>query len=558
MSTVYNGAELGYNVRGSINVPLTDTLAIRASGFTREDPGYIDNPVLHIDGINREQVSGARLAALWKPDDSVSLKLSAMFQDTQQDGSSDVNFGPGLGDLQQNYPPGVGGYNQQDQAYSAILTAHFGGFDLTSLTGYNIHEFNDSWDFTPYFAGLTQTYSPATAPLGDTPVTVKQAIHKVSQEIRLSGSAGQRFDWLVGTFFTHEDTTRNEHILAEDQASGAIVGEWADWIAPYVYQESAAFADFTYHFTDRFDVQIGGREGHMTVTNKPETDLGLFDTVIDKHTSPLVDPEISASANVFTYLVTPRFRISPDVMVYARFASGYQPGGPNTFGEVGVPQSYSPDTTRNYELGVKGDFLDHTLSVDASVYYIQWRDIQISLQNGVISYTGNGSGAKSEGVELSVTSRPLTGLAISSWVSYDDAVLTQDFGPNSPTYGISGDRLPNSSRWSGNFSVQQNFPVGRATGFVGGTYSYVGDRLGLFQPVPTPPTVAPPQRQYYPSYSVIDLRAGTQFESWTVALYGSNLADKRGLIGGGIGAYPFTGFSYIRPRTIGVNLTKAF
>jgi len=38
MSTVYNGAELGYNVRASINVPLTDTIAIRASGFTRVDP----------------------------------------------------------------------------------------------------------------------------------------------------------------------------------------------------------------------------------------------------------------------------------------------------------------------------------------------------------------------------------------------------------------------------------------------------------------------------------------------------------------------------------------
>src|SRR5580704_13705937 len=46
ISDVYNGNQLGYNVRGSINVPLSDAVAVRASGFTREDPGYIDNPSL--------------------------------------------------------------------------------------------------------------------------------------------------------------------------------------------------------------------------------------------------------------------------------------------------------------------------------------------------------------------------------------------------------------------------------------------------------------------------------------------------------------------------------
>src|SRR6202012_4446346 len=48
VSDVSHGAELGYNVRGSINVPLSDTFAMRASAFTREDPGYVDNPVLGI------------------------------------------------------------------------------------------------------------------------------------------------------------------------------------------------------------------------------------------------------------------------------------------------------------------------------------------------------------------------------------------------------------------------------------------------------------------------------------------------------------------------------
>ena len=62
---VYNGAGLGYSARGSVNVPLSDTLALRASGFVREDPGYIDNPILHINGINEAHAGeGPALGAL--------------------------------------------------------------------------------------------------------------------------------------------------------------------------------------------------------------------------------------------------------------------------------------------------------------------------------------------------------------------------------------------------------------------------------------------------------------------------------------------------------------
>jgi iron complex outermembrane receptor protein len=109
-SSVYNGAQLGYNMRGSVNVPLSDSLAVRASAFTRLDPGYIDNPVRGIDGVNEARASGGRLAALWRPSEVFSLKLSALYQQIKGDGSSDVDLQPGLGDLQQNYLRGIGEY----------------------------------------------------------------------------------------------------------------------------------------------------------------------------------------------------------------------------------------------------------------------------------------------------------------------------------------------------------------------------------------------------------------------------------------------------------------
>src|SRR5262249_44196132 len=143
-------------------------------------------------------------------------------------------------------------------------------------------------------------------------------------------------------------------------ADGTYAGEDFDQSLPAEYKEYAAFTDLTYHFTERFDVQVGGRESKITATT----------------------PTREAKANAFTYLFTPRLKLSPDVTLYARLASGYRPGTPNpepACEEPGIPCSFSPDKTYNYDLGLKGDFLDRLLSVDVSLYYVNWKDIQIQL-----------------------------------------------------------------------------------------------------------------------------------------------------------------------------------
>src|SRR5262249_17759665 len=156
-----------------------------------------------------------------------------------------------------------------------------------------------------------------------------------------------------------------------------------------------------------------------------------------------------------------RYRVSADLMVYARIASGYRPGGPNgDYLSTGGPPQFGPDTTTNYELGAKGSALDHTLTFDASVYYIDWSKIQIQLAtpNG-LGYGANGGTAKSEGIEFSVDARPLHGLTISAWGAFNNAVLTEDFPSNATAYGVSGNRLPFASRLSGYVSIQQEFPI---------------------------------------------------------------------------------------------------
>ncbi len=547
LSSVVNGAQLGYNVRGSLNVPLSDTLAVRMSGFTRLDPGYIDNPGIGVDGVNEVRVNGGRLAALWRPSEALSLKLSALYQRSDGDGLPEALVQPGLSGLQQNYISNTGGYVRSAQAYSATLTAKLGAVDLTSLSGYNINSFSDSRDGTYALGPLTQMLFGVAG----TPLSEDAQVDKFSQEIRLSVPIGRNFEWLLGGFYTHESTEFNNIISAQDIGTGAIVGQWAYIDFPSTYQEYAGFTDLTWHFTERFDVQFGGR--YSSFKQKALTTIiGPYAALLGM-SSPVVYPTGVEKADAFTYLVTPRFVFSPDLMLYARFASGYRPGGANLiFGDT-APKGYAPDKTNNYEIGLKGDFLDHALSIDASVYYIRWQDIQLSLVDlqTFTGYIGNGSQAKSQGVELSVQSRPAKGLTIGAWVAFNDAVLTEDFPANSTAHGLSGDRLPYSSRWSANVSLDQQFPLGgRFNGFVGTTVSYVGDRLGGFG--------ATPQRQDFPEYAKVDLRVGVKDDAWTVNLFAANITDKRGLLSGGLGYAPQYAFVYIQPRTIGLSVARSF
>ena len=549
-SSVHNGAEPGYNFRGSINVPLSDTLAIRASGFTRQDPGYIDNIETGQRGVNEEEVSGGRLSALWKPSDAITLKLSALFQDSRGDGASDIDVGPGLFGLQQDYLRGTGGYDRKVQAYSATLSAEVGSAKITSITGYNVNSFSDSFDYTYGFSTYTESQFGVTG----TPAHISSTTDKFTQEVRLSLPLGEKVEWLLGAFYTHEGSQYVESIFAANSDTGAITNFWGSFNQPTTYAEYAGFTDFTFHVTDRFDVQLGARESEIRQTSS-ETDSGPYVPIFELVPSPNVFPKLSPDENAFTYLVTPRLRLSSDLMLYARLASGYRAGGANFNPGGVVPSQFNPDRTQNFELGLKGDFLDRRLMVDASVYYIDWKDIQLSLTNPqtFAGYNANAGRAKSQGVELSTEAKPVQGLTLSAWVTWSDAVLTEAFPADSPSVGMSGDRLPYSSRFSGNFSVQEDFPLGpRLTGFAAGTVSYVGDREGEF------PNASPPVRQVYPGYAKTDLRVGVKYEPWTANLYVNNLTDNRGVLSGGLNAFPPFAFNYIQPRTVGLSLIRTF
>lgn len=542
LNTVAHGG-IGRSVSGNLNLPVSDTAAIRVSGFRRHEAGYIDNVRSSVDDVNAADITGGRVSGLWRPNDALSIKFGVLYQRHELDGWSFVTQEPGVGDLQQRLLPGAGTSEKTSKAYNLNIDYKIRAFDLASITGYSTTRMDDRFDLKGFLLETAQQFYTTD----DTLIVDTYITDKFTQELRLSTHLGDRIDLLAGVYYTHEDSPTDTETFAANPdgtlAGSVILSSWES-----AFEEQAVFANLTYHFTDRFDVQLGGRYSDLTQSFE-EVDSGIA-----LPESPFVTPKDTFGESAATYLVTPRYKLADDVMVYARLASGYRPGGINAGALSGLERStaFKPDETKNYEIGVKSSALDGALAFDISLYRIDWTDIQVQIidPDAGLFYFDNGSAAQSRGLELAVQYALTAQLRMDAWVSWNEALLTRDM-PAGAAIGFDGDRLPFTAKWSANTSVTHTFEWGASTGTLGGNVSYVGDRLGEFL------AADPSPRQRYSSYLQVDLNAGVAWDQWSLDLYANNVTDRRGIIGGGKGALVPQAYQVIQPRTLGLSVSRS-
>lgn len=571
---VTDGGE-GYSARASVNVPIiAEKIALSVSGFYRKEPAYIDNidpasGVLSKDA-NKAKYWGGRAALAIRPVDGVTIDLAAVKQRSKSIGDSSLttysidDFRPVFptnNPLNPRYRELLGDRTAADTLsnarsnltlYSARIGIDLGFAELTSVSAWSRNR-------QPTVSDATNRYGFALGPYpGYTALSLVDATrtNKFSQELRLART-GPVIDWLVGGFYTKEHSDTQQAFLARGGSGGDITAYAG--LNPSTYRDRAVFADVTYHVTPRFDVQLGGRYSG----NKQNYS---YVQEVDPVAEPIFGPSSTITSglkeNAFTWLVTPTYRINRDLMVFFRAASGFRPGGPNANLPTIPLTTFGSDRVVNYELGLKGTVLDSKVTFDVSLFQIDWKDIQ--LQNtdpasGFIFFS-NGSKARSRGVEASVGWKPLQGLAIDANATYTEAELARSLPTQTPgitsLIGAKGDRLPNTPKFTANLAVQQNFEVAdQITAYVGGTYTYIDDRLGQFV------NVATGERPSLPSYSNVDLRAGLGFsDRWDVSVYLRNVFDKQSVLtvdnAGGTLTAPSVNF--VQPRTLGIVLSGNF
>lgn len=589
------GGGLGYNAAAVVNAPLGDKAALRVSGFLRKDSGFVDsignNPIDNIaipslgippivlgstlveDNINDRKSYGGRASLLFQPIDTLSVRLTAFAQNLNSGGSSvfevdpetlDPLYGGLVQSVYQREPTKV-----KYRVYSGTLDWDLGFANLLSSTSYSTFEEKFQTDFTFALAqtvNLVANLGPL-APLLGIPTIADPAVFrplgvqlfqststdKFTQEVRLSSPNNDKFEWLVGAFYTNEESGIDPQNIFATEFGTDTPAAGVDPVALVFlrsrYKEYAGFANGTLHATDRFDVTVGGRIAH----NKQKADLQIDSGLLgDSEGSGL-----KSSETVFTYSVAPRFEISDNASVYARVATGYRPGGPNVIpagSPPNTPASYDADRLTSSEIGIKAQSPGSRLwTIEATAYHLDWKDIQLF---AVVNDTGinvNGGKARVNGLELAGTLRPARGLTLSANGAYTDGELKDDAPPASG--GLKGDPLPYVPKWSGALNADYEFPVGGFEGFVGGTISRVGRRVANLDERDED---GGPVR--IPGYTEVDLRAGANIDRWTIQAYVRNLFDKRGITSAtGFDGTSFpggaAGIAVIRPRTVGLVAT---
>jgi iron complex outermembrane recepter protein len=527
-------------------------------GFTRQDPGYIDNPVRGVDGLNKSHTYGAHVAFLWHPSDALSFKLGAFFQRSTGDGTNDVDVLPGLGPYDQNYIAGSGHFERTSQLYNGTLKYQFGAFELTSVTGYIWTGFHDVVDSSSRgLAAFAQYGIPGTDfnGFGQPGLLVPESAHSssFSQEIRLTTRIGSVVDVLVGGFYNYAFGLFGENFLSANPVSGEVAGNFGYVGFAGAARSYAAFGNLTFHLTDQFQVQVGARQAYDHSYNYGTVFAGVLNSLYGFPTNdPTISPAPSGKCDKLTFLISPQYKFSRDMMVYARVASGYAPGAANP-SVNGIPPVSKPDTVMNYEVGAKADLLDHKWSLDASVYHIEHEDIQQGLYSdeAKIFYVGNSGAASSDGVELSTEVRPATGLHVTGWASWNRSKL-KDIPASTDLASYEGQELPFSPRFSANLSIEQLFPLGESiTGFAGAGVTYIGSRRDAF-------IGGGQDRLVFPAYAKTDLHVGTNYGDWTARLYANNVTNRRGIINGGPSTLIPYSFYYITPRLIGLQISRKF
>jgi outer membrane receptor protein involved in Fe transport len=486
-TSVTDGGSPSYEGGAAFGAPIIDDiLAFRASVSFRKDGGWVDRvgytlspdalaatPTPIYDGdttqpnSNWQETTTARLAVTWKPIDGLEITPSIYYQrlyinDTAAYWVSLSNPGADI------YRNGNAGTNPSNDPFtlSAIkLKWDLGFASLFSNTAFYDRNQHATSDYTQYLRATWSFYGvyPNTFPAaGDRGYALFEDDQRnFYQELRLASTdTDARIVWSAGVFFSHlsenvpediYDNNLNAEVLAYTGGNPAVPVCTTTQPCPnglifngpvdkVVDKQIALFGDVDFKITDTFKATVGLRVSKLDYSGSVnETGPFLGTTIVTQSSD--TDKPVTPKA-VLTW------QPDRDDLLYVSASKGFRPGGPNvgvgdiclgnlkSLGLSEVPGQFSSDSLWSYELGSKTTLLDHQLQVNASVFYIDWSNIQqnVYLPDCGEQFTANLGKARSEGGDIDILYRPNAALTFDLAAAYTDARLTKTSCAGALTY----------------------------------------------------------------------------------------------------------------------------
>jgi iron complex outermembrane recepter protein len=630
---------------------IDDVLAFRASVSYRRDGGWVDRvgytlspnntvalptPVYNGDttesNANSWETVTGRVALKWKVNDALEITPSVYFQRLQI--SDTAAYWVSLSNPSSNvYQNGNIGTNPSSDPFtlSAIRVNWDLGFaSLFSNTAYYNRNQSGFSDYTQYLRATWASFDelPNSFPQpGDRGwATFHDRQRNFYEEIRLaSKDKDARFSWNAGVFYSHLDENVPENINDPTLNSEVINYTFATTGGPpavpvcgsfpcpgglifngptdqVIDKQTALFGEVGFKLTDTLKATAGVRLSRLDYTGNIAATGGFLGTTIIT--------QQSASENSVTPKAVLSWQPDRDNLLYVSASKGFRPGGPNVsvgsicdsnltaLGISQVPGQYSSDSLWSYEIGSKNAFLENTLQINASLFYIDWSNIQqnVYLPACGEQFTANLGKAKSEGGDIEVVYRPITALTFDLTAAYTDARLTKSScaGPQSyddatlscvssvpgalPARPIAtdGDALLGAP-WSFTGSTEYHFPewAGRLP-YVRLDFQHSTAQKSLLPGQDSNNALFDTTLPGLPVLNNLSLRAGLRFNGFDISAYANNVTNAHPLLFESRDIAPYAGLPGtgatengpttdnlyfargVRPRTIGLTATYRY
>jgi len=416
----------GYDIDGTVNIPLSDSVAIRLSGFSARDAGYIDNVLgntvyddyfgtglgglknnsgLLAEDINDVDWKGARAAIRWLVNDNWTVTATANYQDVEADGFND--YDPAVGDLEVIKFAREFRTDEWMQT-SLVIEGDLGFAQLVSATSYYDRDMfyqHDTQSYAAYFhylfsqcyytnevtgacEGGFPTYDFGLDPTGY--LINDQNNESFTQEIRLSG-ATDRINWTLGGFWQESEEFWDFYTYIDGYRNSPAFEAWS------YYYPGIAPTDVwwnSYQGTERTDTAIFGEMDVEIIEDRLTLLIGGRWYDVDRELSYAVErpdgrlnqslPDRKATDDGFIPKYGLELQITDDIMMYGIYSEGYRVGGTNRGrgldkGGPTLPVVYESDMLENMEFGLKSTFADGRVIFNAVYYDMQWKDMQLEV-----------------------------------------------------------------------------------------------------------------------------------------------------------------------------------
>ena len=611
VNTVHEGGTGGH-VKGMINMPFGDTVAVRAVAYMTKFPGFIDalGPAIGKD-VNDGTRKGYRLSALFEPLPGFKITPRIVYQNVEADGfNREEFFSIYANPLTTTRPPYTFNDREQflllrekfeDETTIADLTASLalGPVEFTSISSYIKREILVSRDASALTGSISDDIGlPDAAVLLPSNLVDTTDLKQLTQEFRLSSTGVGPLQWVTGVFFTDIDRDYTQ-TLPTPGYSGFLGGPAAEApfdpespynsVLPYDIKQKAVFGEASYDF-GQFKLTAGGRYYDFKEERR-FTSGGVFAAPTDR-----VDESKSSG---FSPRVIATYEPNRNFSLNLQAAKGFRLGGVND--PLNVPicdpgdaelfggyQAYDDETLWNYEAGVK--YQMRGITFNAAAFYTDIKNLQVTFDVNSCSsrLVFNVPKAHTKGLEAEIAAQLLPGLELSLAGSLLEAEFDSTVTDATGTLlaGIrEGNRLPSvpkfqmaaTATYRQRFSSDADWYVSAAYQHVGNRFSQPADqednpRVFVYRPTPDPFAVGADFGGIpydtgttvdlrLPAYDLFNLSAGLEFGSGLdVVAYVNNLFDESPKLSFDRerGGRARLGYNIGQPRTIGLTVRQAF